>query len=63
MTTSTSSQETSGQSAAGVMVFLFQGTDHGGAFLVVWVGGVYGVKGGEGDDAGSTWLHRFDGQA
>lgn len=31
--------------------------------LFGWVGGVYGVKGAEGDDAGSTWLHRFDGQA
>ena len=30
-----------------------------------WVGCMvgYGAKGGEGDDAGSTWLHPFDGQA
>ena len=31
-------------------------------FFVVWWVGVYGVKGGEGDDPGSIWKHRFDDQ-
>ena len=41
--------------------FCFRGTDRGGVFFVGWVG-VYSVKGGERDDPGSIWLHRFEDQ-
>ena len=34
----------------------------GCVFSVVWWVGVYGANGGERDDPGSMWKHRFDDQ-